>query len=280
MEEENKQLNFDDPEDGGMLPDIPIEEEAGEESAQEDTTIVAGGDGEPEVAGLPLDVIEEAVGYGLTSEEIKVLKSEDNIAAVLSILDRVGEHTSTGSTGAYSGADDSYDDPYADPDENTGADSEVAELRKQLNELKGLVQNKTTETSNTDRLFAVLPEDFDDLFGEVGEDTTKTQSRNRGKILSEMETMKAGYNAKKRRVPSDRRLFKQAVQSVFGDFETKVQRKKFSESVKKRQGQFINRVNSRDSRAPKDGRTSAINSVKTFLAEKGYADFSSTETFD
>ena len=279
-ENKDEQLNFEEPEDGGMMPDIPIEEEEEEEEElQETTEIIADDDGETIAAGLPLDVIEEAVGYGLTSEEIKALKSEDNIAAVLSILDRVGEQSSDSARGGSSASDD-YDDPYADPDENSGVDSEVSELRKQLNELKSLVQDGNKSEPSSNRLFATLPNDFDDLFGEVGEDLSKTQNRNRGKVMSELDTMKAGYKAKNRRVPSDRRLFKQAVRSVFGDFETKVQQKKFSDSVKKRQGQFISRVNSRDSRAPKDGRSSAINSVKSFLADKGYADFSSTETFD
>ena len=171
------------------------------------------------------------------------------------------------------------DDPFADPDENSGANSEVAELRKQIELMKRELSSHSND-SNSEKLFGLLDDDYGELFGEVGDDLTKTQERNRNKVLQELDTLKAGYKARKRAIPSDRRLFKQAVRSVFGDFESKVVKKKFSESAKKRKSQFISRVNSRDTRRPKDGRVSAIDSVKKFLADRGYSDLNTVETFE
>jgi hypothetical protein len=284
MAEENNQFDFDEPTDGGMLPssvgkedeieDVDDEEIEEEETGEEEESVESN---DREVASsLPLDVIEEAIGYGLTAREIERLGSEDNIAAVLAILDRQIETAKPSKSDSVFGDDD---DPFADPDENSGANSEVAELRKQIELMKRELSSRSND-SNSEKLFGLLDDDYGELFGEVGDDLTKTQERNRNKVLQELDTLKAGYKARKRAIPSDRRLFKQAVRSVFGDFESKVVKKKFSESAKKRKSQFISRVNSRDTRRPKDGRVSAIDSVKKFLADRGYSDLNTVETFE
>lgn len=290
MADEKNSLDFDEPTDGGMIPssrkdetdevedpfDDEVEEEVevDEEEESDDSEVTSDRKG---ASNLPLDVIEEAIGYGLTSREIESLGSEENIAAVLAILDRQMETAGTKQSDSVFGDDD---DPFAEPDDNSGgSNSEVADLRKQIEELRSALDAKRDD-STSDKLFGLLDSDYDELFGSVGDDLTKTQERNRSKVLQELDTLKAGYKARKRAIPSDRRLFKQAVRSVFGDFESKVVKKKFSESAKKRKSQFINRVNSRDARRPKDGRNSAIDSVKKFLADRGYTDLETVETFE
>ena len=280
MADEKNPMDFEEPTDGGMMPadsEVVDEiEEEEEEAVEEDGEEVEADDPEV-VANLPLDVIEEAVGYGLKSEEIQALGSEENIAAVLAILDR---QMDTVKADASDSAFNDEDDPFAEPDENTGgSNSEVAELRKQIESMRRALENKVDDSSS-EKLFGILPDGYDDLFGGVGDDLTKTQQRNRSKVLQELDTVKAGYKARKRAIPSDRRLFKQAVRSVFGEHETKVVKKKFSESAKKRKSQFINRVNARDTGRPKDGRSSAVDSVKKFLADRGYTDLESVETFE
>lgn len=289
MAEEKNQMDFDEPTDGGMIPaevedDVDTTEDSGSDEVEEAAEVGEEENADEEViasdkgrANLPLDVIEEAIGYGLTSREIESLGSEDNIAAVLAILDRQIDSTSTKESDSVFGDDD---DPFAEPDEHTGgSNSEVAELRKQVEQLRRSLENRPAD-SNSDKLFGLLADDYDELFGGVGDDLTKTQQRNRGKVLQELDTLKAGYKARKRAIPSDRRLFKQAVRSVFGDHESTVVKKKFSESAKKRKSQFISRVNARDARRPKDSRTSAVDSVKKFLADRGYTDLESVETFE
>jgi len=272
--EKQDELDFAEPVDGGMIAQSHEETEDVPDEVEE---VVAEDTPEP-AAGLPLDVIEEAIGYGLTSKEIEELGSEENIAAVLQILDRT--QTETVSEVSSETADDDFDDPFADPDDDAGVDSEIADLRKQVKNLTKLVKTKKPETPNMEKLFDMLDNDYTELFGEDVEEMSKTQERNREKAYEEYEIMKAGYAAKKRRVPSERRLFKQAVQSVFGNFESKVARKQFSETANKRKSQFISRVNSRDNKKPKDSRSNAIDSVKQFLIDRGYNDLSSTENFD
>ena len=272
--EKQDELDFAEPVDGGMIAQSHEETEDVPDEVEE---VVAEDTPEP-AAGLPLDVIEEAIGYGLTSKEIEELGSEENIAAVLQILDRT--QTETVSEVSSETADDDFDDPFADPDDDSGVDSEIADLRKQVKNLTKLVNTKKPDTPNMEKLFDMLDNDYTELFGEDVEEMSKTQERNREKAYEEYEIMKAGYAAKKRRVPSERRLFKQAVQSVFGNFESKVARKQFSETANKRKSQFISRVNSRDNKKPKDSRSNAIDSVKQFLIDRGYNDLSSTENFD
>jgi len=286
MAEEKNPMDFEEPTDGGMLPFEDSEEEVEEVEEQEQEAEPDEGEAvveeeetndEEVVASLPIDVIEEAVGYGLNAQDIEQLGSEENIAAVLAILDRQMETTQTDNSESVYGDDD---DPFAEPDDNSGeSNSEVAELRKQVEALKRSL-NAKPDDATSQKLFGLLSDDYSELFGGVGDDLTKTQERNRSKAIQELETLKAGYKARKRAIPSDRRLFKQAVRSVFGDFETKVVKKKFSESANKRSSQFINRVNSRDARRPKNGRSSAVDSVKKFLADRGYTDLESVETFE
>ena len=276
MADEKNPLDFEEPADGGMVAASSEETE----NIAEDEEVVEESNESEEKETLPLDVIEEAIGYGLTSSEIEALGSEENIAKVLAILDRQIEAAPAAQESSDSVFGDD-DDPFADPDANAGIDnSEVAELRKQVESLKAVVHGQK-DRPDADKLFGLLDDDYEDLFGEVEGDRTKTQDRNRDKVLQELETMRAGYKARKRAVPSNRRLFKQAVRSVFGDHESKVVKKKFTESAKKRQTQFLNRVNARDNRkASGNGRTDAIDSVKKFLAERGYTDLNSVETFE
>ncbi len=276
MADEKNPLDFEEPTDGGMVAAGPEETE----DTVEEEVIEESNDPE-EKATLPLDVIEEAIGYGLTSVEIEELGSEENIAKVLAILDRQIDTKPATQESSDSVFGDDDEDPFADPDANAGVNnSEVAELRKQVESLRAAMQGQK-ERPDADKLFGLLDDDYEDLFGEVEGDRTKTQDRNRDKVLQELETMRAGYKARKRAVPSNRRLFKQAVRSVFGDHESKVVKKKFTESAKKRQSQFLNRVNARDNRkASGDGRIDAIDSVKKFLAERGYTDLNSVETFE
>ena len=278
-EEKNDQLFFDDPEDGGIEPiEIPSEEEMNDEDAEIVEAPETVGESEP----LPVDVIEEAVGYGLTSSDIEKLGTEENIAAVLEILDRQ-EKPIPSDSGSSLEADDEDDfDPFGEGDESEpeGDSKQMAELKSQVERLTRMVTQQQANTEDQTKLFDQFSSEYSDLFGDDAAELTQTQQRNRDKVVTEMETIKAGYKAKRRKVPANRRLMKQAVNSVFGDHETKVQRKKFSESVQKRQGQFISRVNARDNRGLKDSRGTAIDSVKQFLADKGYTDLSSTETFD
>lgn len=280
MADEKNPLDFEEPTDGGMVAAGPEEIEDVVEEEEEVVEEEESNDPE-EKATLPLDVIEEAIGYGLTSTEIEELGSEENIAKVLAILDRQIDTKPATQESSDSVFGDDDEDPFADPDANAGADnSEVAELRKQVESLKAAVQGQK-ERPDADKLFGLLGDDYEELFGEVDGDRTKTQDRNRDKVLQELETMRAGYKARKRAIPSNRRLFKQAVRSVFGDHESKVVKKKFTESAKKRQSQFLNRVNARDNRkAGGDGRSEAIDSVKRFLSERGYTDLNSVETFE
>ena len=99
------------------IEEVEEVEEVIEEQPDDEATVVA---------QLPLDVIEEAVGYGLTSKEIEQLGSEDNIAAVLQIIDRRHDDT-TEEVQSEATVGDDPDDPFADPEENTGVNSEVAE---------------------------------------------------------------------------------------------------------------------------------------------------------
>lgn len=284
MAEEKNPMDFEEPTDGGMIPaEVEEQEDVVDEEETEDAEIEEESDEGEEpndaevVASLPIDVIEEAVGYGLNAQEIERLGSEENIAAVLAILDRQMDSAKTDNSESVYGDDE---DPFAEPDEHSGeSNSEVAELRKQVEALQRSL-NSRSDDSTSEKLFGLISDDYGELFGGVGDDLTKTQERNRGKVVQELETLKAGYKARKRAIPSDRRLFKQAVRSVFGDFETKVVKKKFSESANKRSSQFINRVNSRDARRPKNGRSSAVDSVKKFLADRGYTDLESVETFE
>jgi len=288
MAEENKetmdQLKFDEPEDGGLTPiDIPDEEEMHESGEEEIENEEEENALEPTAVNIPIDVIEEAVGYGLTTEDIEKLGTEENISAVLSILDRQdGISNSIGSPAALGNEDDDDFDPFGEETAQTHAveNEEMAALRSQVDQLTKMVTSQKANIASKEKLFDNLSSEYDELFGEVGDDLSDTQRRNRERVVTEMDTIRAGYKARKRHMPSDRRLMTQAIGSVYGDHETKVQRKKFSDSVKKRQGQFISRVNARDNRGLKDGRNTAIDSVKAFLADKGYADFSSTENFD
>ena len=189
MAEEKNPMDFEEPTDGGIVPaeveeqeEVVDEEELEvEEPTQEEET-----NDEEVVASLPIDVIEEAVGYGLNAQDIERLGSEENIAAVLAILDRQMESAGTDNSESVYGDDE---DPFAEPDDNSGeSNSEIAELRKQVEALKRSL-NARPDDATSQKLFGLLSDDYSELFGGVGDDLTKTQERNRSKVIQELETL-------------------------------------------------------------------------------------------
>ena len=138
MADEKNPLDFEEPTDGGMVAASSEETE----DTVEDEEVIEESNDPGEKATLPLDVIEEAIGYGLTSSEIEALGSEENIAKVLAILDRQIEAAPAVQESSESVFGDD-DDPFADPDDNPGVNnSEVAELRKQVESLRAVMQGQ------------------------------------------------------------------------------------------------------------------------------------------
>ena len=285
---DNELFDFDEPDDGGMIPvthdqkikaekpsdddaffdDEDEEEESKEEKDEENTEIVA------ETGEFSLDLVEEAFSKGLTSKDLKELGSEENIIAVLEVLDRRNS-----AVGSSKQADDSDDDMFADlDDENSEVENpDLHALKKRIEQLEtSLTEEKSAKASST---FDDLPEEYEDLFG-TPDGQSRLQKHNRRKVVDEIDAIRAGYKAKSKSVPSTKRLVKRAIKSLFEDFDSKVERKKFSNSVKKRESQFLGRANARDTRSPMDGRQSAIANVKSYLNDLGISDLGTVENFE
>ena len=169
MAEENKetmdQLKFDEPEDGGLTPiDIPDEEEMHESGEEEIENEEEENALEPTAVNIPIDVIEEAVGYGLTTEDIEKLGTEENISAVLSILDRQdGISNSIGSPAALGNEDDDDFDPFGEETAQTHAveNEEMAALRSQVDQLTKMVTSQKANIASKEKLFDNLSSEYD-----------------------------------------------------------------------------------------------------------------------
>ncbi len=124
-------------------------------------------------------------------------------------------------------------------------------------------------------MIATLGDEFADTLGKgdleaIGSDSE--HFKNRCKVIDEMNAIATGYTQTGKKVPSQKKLFERAVNSVFGDKVKSNVRKEVAAQLEKRSSQIISRPTSKkgkDNLSP-DQRATSV--VKEKLREFGAFD--------
>ncbi|QDP65095.1 MAG: hypothetical protein GOVbin1630_52 [Prokaryotic dsDNA virus sp.] len=284
--EDKDPWDFEDPEIEDTLvadADIPAETE-------EDTDVSSEDPAE--------EIVLRAKEAGLTQEDMDNMGSPDTLEFVLNLLDqkiqKVEEEAknTTQETGDAVSEDvdsePSSDDfdwiDKLDPDESVDSDSVKAlkAMKTRLDEMSGTVKAMTEQsrTAKSESFFAQLDDQWNELFGNAKEQTDRNKA-NRQTVVDEMESLRAGYRSRKKRIPEETELFERALRSTFGEHEKNFARNEVEGKIKKRSSQFISRAQSRPTKELLTGREKAVSSVSARMRELGLSNLDDIgETFE
>jgi hypothetical protein len=137
--------------------------------------------------------------------------------------------------------------------------AKVSELEKKL---AAKVMASPTEAKPTTDLFAGREE----IFGS--DEPSPTESSNRQRVKDQMEILRSGYKATKKKTPSDSDLFDKALRSEFPDAAINEERNSFTQKIQARERQIISRPSARTGESA-SARDRAKKAVEARMRELG-----------
>lgn len=264
----------------------PVEEKA--ETPKEDKQPQAEEtkDEKPEVAekqALPDELVGRAKEAGLSDEDIESFSS-DQLEKVLSLVKtETGDQQQTDKPKSDYNSEEfkvELDPDIYDPDICKAINStaeQINGLKTKLNEVTSALaaQSELSFEKDFESMIATLGDEFSDTLGKgdleaIGSDSE--HFKNRCKVIDEMNAIATGYTQTGKKVPSQKKLFERAVNSVFGDKVKSNVRKEVAAQLEKRSSQIISRPTSKKGKDNMSPERRATNVVKEKLREFGAFD--------
>lgn len=224
---------------------------------------------EGETAEFSPNLLARAKELGISFVDAKSLGSPESLTKVCDELEARADRSPRGND-----KPESRTEPPAKPErrkltldpavigEDTAAilrqldEQHAAELEAMREENKSLRERieRNLEAAREERMsqYFDAQTDYQDIIGP-------DHPRNRGKVADKMEVLKAGYEAMKRKVPSERELFQEAFATEFGDKQAAVARRKLTQSLERREKSLTARPDQRNT--PADPYQAAIQAV-------------------
>lgn len=145
---------------------------------------------------------------------------------------------------------------------------------KNLNDQLSTMSHNAVE-STTAKMFDKL--DMPEKFGKGFVENESEEGRNRRRVIDEMSSLKAGYEANGKELPDEDVLVKKAINLVFGEQMANDARKAFSNKLRDRHEQRIARPNGRASK-PSNRVAEATRNVAALMRDRGIGN--GNDTFD
>jgi hypothetical protein len=224
----------------------------------------------------------KARGLGMNEDEIEQIKDTGALRSVISALQRQAttetnvdldsRRKSEEGEGLFSEYD-AVDAIDADDALDPSAIKAIKALKVELDKLRSKSVDSATSTArpeDADYLIAKLGDDYVDLFGDGPASSLSPRSEEykaRATVVEEMQRIRDGAKASKKRIPDSRETFDQAIRSVFGSQVQKAERRRLSNQVKQRESQLIARPTNNGKRVV-SGRDRAIESVTQLMRDR------------
>lgn len=239
------------------------------------------------------DLIEQAKQAGLQDSDIQGFNASQ-LEKVISLVKPEKTEKSEEKQTQETEQDDSEDfsvelDPdIYDPDickAISGTAKQIKSLKTQLDSVMNALsaQNQQNFEREFDGMVAGLGDEFEDTLGKGGIDAIGTDSdhfKNRCKVIEEMTALAVGFSETGKAVPSTKKLFERAVNSIFGDTVKTNARKEIASQLQKRSRQIISRPTSRNGKDTLTPERRAVNIVNEKLREFGaYSETEINEDF-
>lgn len=167
-------------------------------------------------------------------------------------------------------------------DEDTAFDPDAARAIKKMHayyetKIREL-ENKFSENSNkqvSDSLpsfVKTLGDEWQQVFGTDDKPNTSNLKR----LEESVQTIRAGYTARHRRIPAESELLKMALNASFGDKQKEIARSEFAGKVEKRSNQIVSRPGTRTA-SSSNPRMRAAQGVADWFKSRGIDPYSTAQ---
>jgi len=219
------------------------------------------------------EMIDRAADSGLTVEDIKLFTSPESLERAIGLAERQQEVTER----VQSAEEDAFkldlDESQHDPEVIKALNAMNEHWQTKFADVQGRLRNE--EAIAVERRFdgyiGDLGKSFEKLFGKgqtADLDTKSASHKNRLELITEMEVIQSGREARGLEALDEKSLFNRAKQSVFSDEVTKITKDQIKGEMRKRNKQSLQKPTHRQHRMP-EGDAKAISSVAQFLTDKG-----------
>lgn len=222
-------------------------------------------------ANLPDDIVSQLQGPNAVNDLMSIIASS--------------LQKDTQSTGEveYKGRRVSEEEFHLDIDEDTAFDPDAARALKSMNEYyskkfrdletKYAGQNGAGEINS---FVNRLGPEWQEVFGPPN----RLNQKNVKKLAESAETIRAGYAARHKRLPSEEDVLQMALNASFSDHQSEVARQQLTHKVLKREGQIVSRPGTRTSSIG-NPRMRAAQGVAEWFKSKGIDPYStSNDSFE
>ena len=237
-----------------------------------------------EGANWQSSLVNAAKNANLPSDIIDRLQGPDAVNDLMSIIaSSLQKEQNADPEVAYKPRRSTEGEFQLDIDESTAFDPDAARALKSMNEfysakfrdLEEKYAGRTGNDGGVSSFVSELGSDWQSVFGTNG----KPMKANVKKLEESVATIRAGYLARHKRVPSDGEVLKMALSASFGDRQTEIARNQFTNKVSNRESQIVSRPGTRT--APSSNpRIRAAQGVADWFKSKGIDPYSnSNDTF-
>jgi hypothetical protein len=276
------------PDDNSNLPDDPFDIQ---DTAMDIDDVVMGGapapdaletNVDPDASNWQTELVRQAKEKNLPSELVSQIEGISDVGDILSIISSVvkkdapagpdPEPKSNVSSSEDQEFDIGIDESSAfDPDAVRAMRAMNNHYSKRLRDLESrLAEKNDRESMDTASNFVkTLGTEWRQVFGS----DEKPNVQNIKKLEDSMQTIRAGYAARHKRLPGEQEILNMALNTAFGDKNNEIARNKINDKVAKRASQMVARPGTRTTPAA-NPRMRAAQGVADWFRSKGIDPFS------
>lgn len=242
---------------------------------------------EPDASNWQSELVRQARDRNLPAEVINKLEGADAVNDLLSIIASTVQKTTQPATPEVEYKPKKAADEFVlDIDEATAFDPDAARALKAMNafysdrirELEARIAERKDADSlgGTRSWVKTLGAEWRTVFGT----DEKPNIENIKKLEDSVQTIRAGFTARHKRIPAEQDVLKMALNASFGDRQGEIARNQFTDKVAKRASQIVSRPGTRTASSG-NPRMRAAQGVAEWFRSKGIDPYGAAqETFE
>jgi len=237
---------------------------------------------DPDASNWQTELVRQAKSKGLSEELVSKIESAGAIGDIISIIAGNVQKEMAPSDPEVSYKKKTLADEFTiDIDEATAFDPDAARAIKQMNEYYSnrirelearIADRKDAESlGGTTAFVKGLGAEWRSVFGTDDKPNTEAIKR----LEESVQTIRAGYTARHKRIPADQELLKMALNASFGDRQGEIARNQFTDKVAKRANQIVSKPGTRTNSSA-NPRMRAAQGVADWFRTRGIDPYSSS----
>jgi hypothetical protein len=235
---------------------------------------------DPDASNWQTELVRQAKEKGLPESVIDKISNASAVDDLLSIIANGIQKSQASEAPEVRYEPKKSEDFVLDIDESTAFDPDSARALKAMNDFYSNrlreLESKIADRKDAESIGEVqsyvkkLGSEWGGVFGT----SEKPNMDNIKKLEESVQTIRAGYAARHKRIPAEQDLYKMALNASFGDRQGEIARNQLNDKVAKRAGQIVNRPGTRTA-ASANPRMRAAQGVADWFRAKGIDPFGS-----